>query len=237
MKKLVSLMLALCLACLMVSAVAEDSLVGTWYAHTVESNGQKIDAAGLGMNVTLTLNEDKTFTMDAMGTATNGTWTQDGNSLALTAQESTINATYADGTVTIQEGEMAMHLTREPVEALKMADPKTDATAEEYEGTWTTAYASVGGMTINADASPDMLATVVIKDGKMTITGEGTMGNLAGGVEIPLNFENGAMSYTMTAGTMSVSYNLAMLQDGMLSLTATVGDSLSLIIYCTKVVE
>ena len=40
MKKLVSLMLALCLACLMVSAVAEDSLVGTWYAHTVESNGQ-----------------------------------------------------------------------------------------------------------------------------------------------------------------------------------------------------
>ena len=55
MKKLISLVLALCLACMLIPAVAEDDVTGEWYANMS------------GIAVKFTINADNTFTMEVPG--------------------------------------------------------------------------------------------------------------------------------------------------------------------------
>ena len=84
MKKLVSLIIALAMLCLMVPAMAEETLpTGEWYLISVSAEGTQVDPAVFGMEMTLTLNEDGTCTMVSEETE-EGTWTFEGNTLTIT---------------------------------------------------------------------------------------------------------------------------------------------------------
>lgn len=239
MKKLLSVILALCMVCLMGAALAENAatgVVGMWYLKTVQNGTMNVDASTVGMVITLEVKEDASFTMDAMGTVTNGTWELKDNTLALTAEGTTIEATYADETLTMAQGENQMIFTKEEQKALTLAPVKENAAEEEFEGNWTSAYASVGGAIVNADVSKETMATLKIEKGQMSIAGDGSLGKLTGGLQLPMTYENGKLTYTMSAGTMSVVYTAVMLEDGMLGLTADIG-STALTIYFTKTAE
>lgn len=92
---------------------AAKNFIGTWELSSMEAEGDSFgeeDLAmlkGLGLNVTLSMSEDKSFALDFMGEAINGTWeAKDANTVTLNAEDTlgTIDGTLADGKLTIEVG-------------------------------------------------------------------------------------------------------------------------------------
>ena len=94
MKKLISLILILCIACLLVPAMAEDDVTGDWYY------------AGMGDAVHFVFNADGTAKLitEMMGQKSEeeGTWSLDGSTMTITFSDQAQTATYADGTITLE---------------------------------------------------------------------------------------------------------------------------------------
>ena len=67
--------------------------------------GQEIDIDSM---FSLEMKSDNTFTMKTDDDSQSGTYTVDGDTVAMTAENETINATYSDGTLTISEDGMTM---------------------------------------------------------------------------------------------------------------------------------
>ena len=59
MKKLISLILVLCMACALAPAMAEG-VTGTWYLIEMNADGVSVSPADMGMTWTLVFNEDGT---------------------------------------------------------------------------------------------------------------------------------------------------------------------------------
>ena len=78
MKKLFSLILALCMACMLIPAMAEDSITGEWYASLA------------GVTMVMNLAEDGTAEMSMPGTenVASGTWVLDGEKITVTIEDS-----------------------------------------------------------------------------------------------------------------------------------------------------
>ena len=88
MKKLVSLVLALCLACCMGFACAEEDGSGTWYLVDVMG----MDPSAMGIEMTMILNGDGTAevqtNMSAEDASKTGTWVLEGNQVVVTIDDS-----------------------------------------------------------------------------------------------------------------------------------------------------
>ena len=77
MRKIVALLLALMMSCMLIPVMAEDSITGEWYASF------------MGVAITLTVNEDGSFQMALPGQdPTVGTWTLEGDQFTMTADVS-----------------------------------------------------------------------------------------------------------------------------------------------------
>ena len=136
MKKLISLALALCMACLLVSAMAETDITGTWYIRTMVQNGQELDLATLGMTATMTFNADGTVTADLAGEQASGTWTREGDSITATTNDTPATGVIQDGMIILNEAGGEMTLTREAGETawdLPPVGPRPPGT-EPYRG-------------------------------------------------------------------------------------------------------
>ena len=91
MKKLISLILVLCMAAALVPAFAEDDITGVWYLNRAVAQGINMRVISDEVQMVITLREDGTANLFS----------------SLPGQEETQNAeadwTYADGLVTITE--------------------------------------------------------------------------------------------------------------------------------------
>ena len=120
MKKLISLLLILCMACMLIPAMAEESPAGVWYA----------DYSGAVM--ILTLGEDGSASMEVSGTQMgSGTWAIVDGKIEITmtdmsGEPSTQVATLADGVLTMGDDTMTVDFTREPIEVWAPAEVKAD---------------------------------------------------------------------------------------------------------------
>ncbi len=183
MKKLLSLVLALCMMAGCV-ALAED-VTGLWYGDM------------FGLPVTMNLEESGTYTLEVMGEADSGTWVLEGDVMYMdkgTDIETAIAYDAEAVTLTIDEDGMIVVFTREAVEAFVPAEPRTDAALEEFAGQWeasnvyfmemlvTTEFAEMFmkldivdaavTMTLNTGEEEDDVATIegVFADGAITLT-------------------------------------------------------------------
>ena len=223
MKKLFSLILALCMACMMIPAVAEDSIAGEWYA----SLG--------GMTMALNLAEDGTAAMTMPGSedAAAGSWVLDGEKITITIEDSPAEGTYADGTITLGDEDMTMVFTREMPKAIEIAAVNTAAAAEDFEGTWEIVYVGYDGTVVDASAAGEQLPGLVVENGAMKFTGDSSLAKVFGTNALPMTFADGALSMSVALGETSYGLKLEMLEDGMLSLTASMGD-MSVNMYFVK---
>ena len=214
MKKLFSLILALCMACMMIPAVAEEGVAGEWYA----SLG--------GMTMVLNLAEDGTaeMTMPGSENAAAGSWVLDGEKITITIEDSPAEGTYADGTITLGDEDMTMVFTREMPKAIEIAAVNTAAAAEDFEGTWDIAYIAYNGTVVDASAAGEQLPGLVVENGAMKFTGDSSLAQVFGTNALPMTFADGALSMSVALGETSYGLKLEMLEDGMLSLTASMGD-------------
>ena len=213
MKKLFSLILALCLVCMLIPAMAEDSLAGEWYTNFS------------GVSMVLVLGEDGSAALSMPGTENNaaGTWTLDGEKITITLDDSPAEGTYADGKITLGDEEMSMVFTREKPEEIQIAEVNPAAAAEDFEGTWEIAYVGYNGMVIDPSASGQEMPGLVVENGAMRFTGDSSMSQAFGTNSIPLAYADGALSMSIALGETTYGLKLEMLQDGMLALTATMG--------------
>ena len=94
MKKLISLLLILCMACMLIPAVAEDSAAGTWYMAEMTQGEMTFAPSQLGMTWSLTLAEDGTASsvMEMMGEKEESTGTVDGEAVETEIAEPTADA-------------------------------------------------------------------------------------------------------------------------------------------------
>ena len=225
MKKLFSLILALCMVCMLVPAVAEEDVTGEWYLKTMKQGETEYDAGAIGYNITMTLNADGTGTMlsPTSEEPTPGSWTLEGDKITVTFEDSPIGGTVADGIITLSEGEMVMTFSREANEVIQVAEVNPAAAAEDFEGTWDIAYVGYNGTIIDPSTTGQEMPGLVVENGAMKFTGNSSMSQAFGTNAIPLTFADGALGMSVSMGETSYGIKLEMLQDGMLALTATMG--------------
>lgn len=178
MKKMISLILILCMACLLVPAMA-DGAAGTWYLTEMTANGVTVNPADMGMVWTLVLNEDGSAlnTMEMMGETQNadGTWVLNGDTVTITIDDQPQEAVLADGKLTMTVSDQVAVFTQEA----PVASARPVAVAAESEdaflGEWEISAAEVMGIYMTQDmfsaAGMDGFSVrLTIEPGKMTVS-------------------------------------------------------------------
>ena len=223
MKKLFSLVLVVCMACMMIPAVAEDSVAGEWYASLA------------GVTMTMNLAEDGTaeMTMPGSENAATGSWVLDGDKITVTIEDSPAEGTYADGKITLGDEDMTMVFTRELPKAIEIAAVNTAAAAEDFDGTWEIVYIGYNGTIVDTSTTSEQLPGLLVENGAMKFTGESSLAQVFGTNALPMTYADGALSMSVSLGETSYGLKLEMLEDGMLSLTANMG-STSVNMYFVK---
>ena len=216
MKKIVSLLLALCLVCLSAAVLAEaGDVTGTWYGTMY------------GMQIQLTLNADGTYAIDLAGNEIPGKYELRDGIVYMDGDDDAANGFVYDGTTLVNEAQ-DVTLTREQGEIAEivLAEPKADAALEDYAGEWVCKYLSMSGMTIDITQIPleqlgaTQIPSLKIEGSTASLTG---MDSLAGSAPLPMNFADGALSLDLGAllgsSDTDMSINIQMLQDGMVAFT------------------
>jgi hypothetical protein len=237
MKKLISLILILCMACMLVPAMAEDDILGDWYLTEVTVEGMTINPVDMGMNMTYTFKDGGVLevTGEMMGETNTqtGTWSLDGSTLTMTAQEQDQAATFADGKITIEMDGQTGILTREVPAASEKAKTVAADSEEAFFGNWTMTGMDMMGMYVEKDglASFGLTGydvTMTIEAGKATCFTISSEGQEAVPSEMATEFKDGKLIATFdideetakAAETIGVSLpascTIELLEDGRL---------------------
>ena len=224
MKKLISLILILCMACMLIPAMADADITGEWYLKTMKMGEQEYDAQALGVNVVLTVNADNTagmLTPDGPDPVP-GTWALDGDQLTVTFEGAAMAGTAAEDALTVEADGQVMIFTREAPVAITVADVKAAGAAEEFYGEYTLAYMDQDGKimdlaglgyTTGVSIGEDKFEILPANDNDMIAL---TVGMMA---LSPDGFEDGALKMKSATNPDDVHGKLELLEDGMLMLS------------------
>lgn len=223
MKKLISLALVLCMAVMLLPALAEGAdIAGEWIASFA------------GQTIPMTLNADGTFSMSGA----EGTWTLEGETLSMTAQGETMTFTYKDDVISTSEMGQTLEFKRadageaapaeetpaegtpaeEKVEEITFADVNPAAAADDFSGEWSIQYIATSEG-VHANDTGEVSADIAIRDGGITF-GSGTgFSDIFGDKALKMEFADGAFSYSRSILGISFSIKVEMLQDGMVAAT------------------
>lgn len=154
MKKLISLILIVCMACMLIPAMAEG-VTGTWYLVEMVANGATINPAEMGMTWTMVLNEDGTADnrMEMMGEVQekSGTWALDGDTVTVTIDDSPAAFQLTDGKLVIDmDGQTAVFGQEAPEVSAKPAVVAAES-EEAFFGDWEISAVDMMGMYMNKD--------------------------------------------------------------------------------------
>ena len=155
MKKLLSLLLALAML-LGLTAFAEATVdyTGVWTLNRVETPGMTMDMsmlAQLGMNMTITINEDGTMVMTTLGVDENGTWAVTGTGISIADEEETIELTYEQDMLRMEDKEGTMLFARGEANGQSATPLQADANAASYDyvGAWVLNSVEVMGIAMD----------------------------------------------------------------------------------------
>ena len=107
-KRVAILMLAVVMTVLALAGCGKKEsspVVGEWKATKMESMGMSVDLkelkeAGIDdVSIEMSIKDDGTFSMDALGESGDGTWKYSGSTLTLTVDGEDQKAEYKDGTI------------------------------------------------------------------------------------------------------------------------------------------
>lgn len=177
MNKRISIILTLALALTLLCggaqlAFASSEVAGTWYLNNMEMEGMSIAPASMGMEMTITLNEDNTALIQISGEEDEtGTWTLEGDQVSITSGEETLSLTLSEGALTVEEDGMKMIFGQEKVEAeaFVAAPVRTGVALEDFDGVWSATTLDMMGMQMPV-ASMGMEMTLSIEGGKAQVT-------------------------------------------------------------------
>ena len=250
MKKLISVILAFCMAAMLVPALAESAdITGEWTA----------DYSGYA--VILTLNANGTFSMEVAGMGgAEGTWALEGEALSLTAEGQTIVYDVKDGKISASQGDETLEFNRAAAEAapaeesapaeeaapaeesapaeektvdVTIAEVNPDAVPEDFNGEWCIQYIAAGDE-FAANDTGEITADIAIKDGGITFGSGSGFSEVFGDKALKMEFANGAFTYSRDFLVVSFSFEIKMLQDGMAAVSLDIAGE-NAILYMVKI--
>ena len=174
MKKLLCALLTLALLCACAAAETAD-VTGTWYLNEVQTAALSLNPAMLGMEMTVTLNEDGTASANSNGSEeTTGTWEMDGETVNVTIEGDPLAmALDENGNLVATETETGTVLVfgREKAE-VEYFDPGTeltDVTMEDFDGKWNATIVNMSGIEMPvSDVGGEI--TIELSGGNGTVT-------------------------------------------------------------------
>ena len=214
MKKIISLVLTLCLLLVLVLAAAENTEVtGSWYTEMY------------GMPIELVLNEDGTATM----AGAEATWEKTETGIKMIGNDTAIEGTITDGVLTLSEEGIVYSFTREKPVEIVIAEPKTDAVLEDFNGTYAFTYAKAFENYMPAEKAMEMglmaIPNIVIENGAISL-GEmeqaseddimAAMFSLIS--QVPAELKDGKLVSSPSTEFLNPEFSITLLQDGMISL-------------------
>ncbi|MBQ9263750.1 MAG: lipocalin family protein [Clostridia bacterium] len=229
MKKLISLILALCMACLMLPALAEE-VTGDWYLTEILMGEESINPAAFGMNMVLTLHDDGTMTMaGGENGEEKGTWTMENGVVTLVQEdvEDTMVLSLEDGKLTASEDGLGMTFGREAPEAMVVPQPIAAQNEDAFLGTWSLSSISLGGMMVPA-ATFGMAEQFVIEPGKATETNATQETPVV--TEYTTSFADGKLILSAGDDELPVELN----DTGCLSITTQLDEETAMVLYLDK---
>ena len=237
MKKLIALILILCMACMLIPAMAEDDILGDWYLVELNMGETKINPADLGMNMTYTFKDGGVLevTGEMMGETNSqtGTWTLDGSTVTMTIEDQPQSATYADGKIMIESDGQTGVLSKEAPAVSEKAKTVAADSEEAFFGEWTLSGMDMMGMFVDKAQFESFgltgyEATMTVEAGKVhTVISMGeSQGEQA--ADYPSKFEDGKLLLTVEISeedakmmeslglTLPEFYTIELLEDGSL---------------------
>ena len=179
MKKLLAILLTLCMLFGLLTVLAEDDIKGEWHLISVTLEGKEMNAGTLGLTVVFTFNEDGTGEMKnvQLDESVPITWANKDGKYIMTTDGEEAPMKIDEGMLKIEAPTGAMILSREaPAAAVPVAVPaeKEDA----FFGEWKISKVSMNGIIITAE--------------DLASTGQGEIGGTlkieAGKASIAINF-------------------------------------------------
>ena len=228
MKKLISVLLVFCLAVILVPAMAEDDVTGTWYLTRAEASGAKMVVVSDEIQMTITLRNDGTATLFSLLPGADSetaecTWDMADGVITFTDETGTeTQAKYVNGEVTLEAEGAVMFLTREQYTPYVMAAPVKAEGVETFYGTWVPDISFQSGMmaSLGDTLPPDQRSKLVISAENMTETAsDGTVTVYENPVVDP---ETGVLTATFDVQGYTATIEVTLLEDGTILLTASV---------------
>ncbi len=179
MKKLLAIVLALCVGCMLLPAVAEEAdFLGDWYLIKYIMGEQEIDPSMMGMSITMTFQEGGTGTavtvQGGAETSNEFAWELRDGQLFMTSEGEEAPVALEDGLMKIGFEGGGMVLSREAPAAAVAAEPVAAESEEAFFGTWSAAKVNMEGSVISLDMVAAMGlnlgATLTIEAGKVTVS-------------------------------------------------------------------
>lgn len=218
MKKLMAVAISMIMSIMMLcaGAVAEASdVLGTWYGNM------------FGISMTLTLNEDGSYTMHMDGEEnTIGTWELAGAELIMdkgTDIEITLAYSAEEVSLYAEQDGMELLFTRDMPEAFVAAPVRADAALEEFSGMWVCTLIDIMGMQAPPEiAGINMSANIVGSTVTLEITEIMGEAQTLEGV-----FAEGALTLAVPSGIEGIDdtvYVMQLLEDGTMSVSTELMD-------------
>lgn len=225
------LILSMLLSALAVAEAADAA--GTWYLIEIQSEGQSLNPADLGMSMTLELKADGTVTGttsmdDEVG---EGTWEANGDKVTITINDDAQEFTLADGKLTSDQDGMTMVFSQEePVANAFTPAAPVQAEEADFAGTWKAERIGLEGQyypvsILGADVTATIEGTTITLDGFMFSN-----------TSMPLEFADGKLSFSGSDEESGVSMGITatLLEDGMLALDLDAGEQGAFTFYLSR---
>ena len=144
MKKLISMILVLCMAAALVPAFAEDDITGVWYLNHAVTQGISMRVISDEIQMTMTFREDGTATLFSALPGqepqnAEATWTYADGVVTVTEKTEGAPVTevkYENGELSVEAGGATMFLTRETYTPYEMPAAVKAESVEAFYGTW-----------------------------------------------------------------------------------------------------
>lgn len=214
MKKLLALVMTLIMTLAFTAALAVEpaEILGVWYLERLEMAGEAIDAAMLGMEITVELFEDGTAAMSMPGEEPlAGSWRISGEQIFVDAAGDELPFVLADGYLVANDEEegYAMVFGRDATEVIALAPVREDAVLEDFNGNWTATVVEADGIRAPS-AMMGFEVTVWIENGHVAMTAmEETIeldGEVSESVLFAANDEQSLLFFLLEDGMMGCGF-------------------------------
>lgn len=230
MKRLIALILLLCMAAALVPASAEEDLIGVWYLNRAVANGISMDVISDEVQMVITFREDGTVSLFSSlpgqePQSGEAAWTYADGVVTVTETAEEAEPTfmkYENGELSVEAAGAMMVLTHETYTPYEQPAAVKAESMEAFYGTWYPEISFQSGLMarLSSVMTPEERSRITISAEGMTETApDGTVTAYTNPAVDP---ETGVLGATFDVQGYEAEIQMMLLEDGTLLVTASV---------------